>query len=305
MSLENERLKEKRQDLERRLVKALLLRTPQNEQDILDCRAEIMQLQQSLNVRWQTMANVPIKPLWLCCASGVLGAFVFRKRRLALLSRWLRSWQSDRRAEQQQLPMSMRFQNTSTTADTAMTGIQLLVFRVAGIIIDISVGIIVAWTSLKFLVYYVQKQGSFIEAFVPIPLVEGRSSFSEGSCDTIVRELRKNQAFLNQNDGVMEDSPLLKTIKAIGENCQRRRAYERYLRQEQGLADANAVVMIPSPGVPSDFPIGDGDDDNSEGHDDNDDIDHNANEFPSNVEMEDWAKSFTDDQEVVEARRKK
>ncbi len=131
-----------------------------------------------------------------------------------------------------------------------------------------------------------------LQLYAPIPLVEGRSSFSELSCDAIVHELQKKQALLEH--GV--DNSMLKMLMTIGENCQRRRAYERYLRQEQGLA-SDEVVMIPSPGVPRDFPIGDD-------HDDHHSFQNTANEFQSNVEMQDWAKSFTDDQEVSGAQAK-
>jgi hypothetical protein len=277
MSQEKERLKEKREDLERRLVKALRFRKPQTEQDVLDYQAERRLLQQTMNIQWQTLTlfNVPIQPMWLCCASGILGAFVIRQGRLAVFSRLLRSWQISPRSEQKpSQPMPFRnsksssSSNSRTAADSArldrILRIQLLVIRVSGIFIDLNVGIIVALATMSLLANYVQNEhGSLIENLVPIPLVEGRSSFSEGSCDTIVRELRKNQRFLleQQQNGVVTDdnSSLLKTFMAIGENCQRRCAYERYLRQEQGLA-ANAVVLIPSPGVPPDFPIEDDDD---------------------------------------------
>ena len=109
---------------------------------------------------------------------------------------------------------------------------------------------------------------------VEIPLVTGRSLVSDTLCDDITAELQKvqqeelpvylrlQQSLKEQHHhqgGTTNDIPkspasfYLESIQHFTENCQRRRAMERRIRQEQGL-DKRDPVEIPSPGVPRDGP---------------------------------------------------
>jgi hypothetical protein len=134
----------------------------------------------------------------------------------------------------------------------------LMMIRATGTLIDMNVDLIALFVMRKAeSERFEAEMDSSLQLLVPIPLVEGRSFFSEQNCDPLVRELQKNRALLEH--GV--DTSMLKTFVVMGENCQRRRAHEKQLGQEHDGHASNAVVMIPSPGVPRDFPIEDDHDD--------------------------------------------
>jgi hypothetical protein len=108
-----------------------------------------------------------------------------------------------------------------------------------------------------------------------IPLVPGRSLVSDALCDDITAELQKVQqedlpVYLRLKAALKEHqhtaavsasmstpqtpaSLYLESIERFSENCQRRRAMEKRIRQEQGL-DKRDPVEIPISGVPRDGP---------------------------------------------------
>jgi len=148
---------------------------------------------------------------------------------------------------------------------------------------------------------------------VEIPLVTGRSLVSDTLCDDITAELQKvqqeelpvylrlQQSLKEQHHhqgGTTNDIPkspasfYLESIQHFTENCQRRRAMERRIRQEQGL-DKRDSVEIPSPGVPRDGPrlvtLTDG----NQMEVNKEDVDFDA----LRQEEDQWASEFVTDQE--------
>jgi hypothetical protein len=146
---------------------------------------------------------------------------------------------------------------------------------------DVLVGFIIYDILMAY--YYIPKARTAFQTFLSnAPLVEGRSFLSDAACDNVVREIQSSQALLR--DGV--ELPVLKIFTGFAENCQRRRAYEIHLRKEKGYRPY-AVVMIPPPGVPPDFPLRDEGDVTKQVH----------------ADIHDWAASYTNDQEA-NARKK-
>jgi hypothetical protein len=97
---------------------------------------------------------------------------------------------------------------------------------------------------------------------VKLPLVSGRSLTADALCDDIVEELRKvreenNSAYerLMMQEKAQETAAsfYMDGIVQFCENCERRRFYERRIREERGLGKTDQVE-IPIPGVPSDAP---------------------------------------------------
>ncbi|MGK3739320.1 MAG: hypothetical protein ACI8RD_012810 [Bacillariaceae sp.] len=97
---------------------------------------------------------------------------------------------------------------------------------------------------------------------VKLPLVSGRSLTADALCDDIVEELRKvreekNSAYerLKMQEKSQETAAafFMDGIVQFCENCERRRFYERRIREERGLGKTDQVE-IPIPGVPSDAP---------------------------------------------------
>jgi hypothetical protein len=214
---------------------------------------------------------------------GVLGAFVFRQARLAAK---VRLWQQRKPAtyhlDEIDPPavISNRFrQNSKTTG--FMPPRPHFLLRSIGMIGDGLVGCTLF--NVLMVYYYVPKTRTAFERFLPnVPLVEGCSFMSEAVCDNVVREIQTNQALFR--DGVQH--PGLKIFEAFAENCQRRRAYEAHLRKAKGYRP-DALVMVPPPGVPPDFPLSDEGDVTKQVH----------------AEIHDWAASYTNDQEA-NARKK-
>jgi hypothetical protein len=81
-----------------------------------------------------------------------------------------------------------------------------------------------------------------------VPLVEGRSVLSDELCNDVVG------AYYRFNIGEDEpvDNPVLRNIELVVQNCQRRQAFERRIRNDRGL-DPHVPVSIPPPGVPADY----------------------------------------------------
>eukprot|EP00536_Pseudo-nitzschia_multiseries_P012169 jgi/Psemu1/290119/fgenesh1_pg.449_\ len=106
------------------------------------------------------------------------------------------------------------------------------------------------------------------QQIVDLPLVSGRSLTADSLCDEIVEELRKVREEKNptyerlqkisrgQDSGVTEGtvaSYYLDGIILFCQNCERRRYFERRIREERGLGRTHPVE-IPIPGVPRDGP---------------------------------------------------
>mmetsp|Transcript_25557 Transcript_25557/g.28576 ORF Transcript_25557/g.28576 Transcript_25557/m.28576 type:complete len:331 (+) Transcript_25557:197-1189(+) len=108
------------------------------------------------------------------------------------------------------------------------------------------------------------------QQIVELPLVSGRSLTADALCDDIVEELRKvreenNPAYerltMQKNNKRGEDPNLamdettasyyMDGIVLFCENCERRRFYERRIREERGLGIKDQVD-IPIPGIPRD-----------------------------------------------------
>ena len=151
---------------------------------------------------------------------------------------------------------------------------------------------------------------------VEIPLVTGRSLVSDTLCDDITAELQKVQQedlpvysrlqqLLDDQRAGRSDTPqtpaafYLESIQHFTENCQRRRAMEKRIRQEQGL-DNRDSVDIPPPGVPRDGPrlvtLTDG----NQIEVNNDDVDFNA----LGQGEDQWASGFVTDQEDANNNKK-
>ena len=84
------------------------------------------------------------------------------------------------------------------------------------------------------------------------PLLEGKSVISDEFCPTICREYyRYSQDYWK---GVK--SPYLQNLTKFVGNCERRRSLEKSIREERGLSQ-DTPILIPSPGVPNNYPIDD------------------------------------------------
>jgi hypothetical protein len=82
-----------------------------------------------------------------------------------------------------------------------------------------------------------------------VPLVEGRSVFSDELCSDVVKAYHR---FDIGKEPV--ENPVLKNIESMVHNCQRRQAFEERLRNDRGL-HPGVPVSIPPPGVPADYPF--------------------------------------------------
>lgn len=135
-----------------------------------------------------------------------------------------------------------------------------------------------------------------------LPLIEGRSLVAESLCDDIAAELQAiqaegNRAYqrLQKRDAQNESHAAfyIEGVEKFVENCQRRKAMERRLRQEQGLGPYDLVEILP-PGVPRDGP-------RLLTNSDGVELDEDAMIYDSRHEFEsqdaDWASHFVTDQE--------
>jgi hypothetical protein len=126
-----------------------------------------------------------------------------------------------------------------------------------------------------------------------IPLVEGRSRICDEFCPDLVKEMagyRKEYA-----NSIDFNEPLIPTLKCLVQfaaNCQRRAAFEASIRRDKGVSAAYPVT-IPSPGVPPDYQVEEGEEENSEFdspfHDDG---------GGQGGDEENWADSFVTDFEA-------
>mmetsp|Transcript_25507 Transcript_25507/g.38683 ORF Transcript_25507/g.38683 Transcript_25507/m.38683 type:complete len:310 (+) Transcript_25507:55-984(+) len=111
--------------------------------------------------------------------------------------------------------------------------------------LDIFVSVLMgASTSL-----YCLDQVAVAKQISALPLIEGKSRASEEFCEVVQKEIAKYppefwaQAQLSS----------LQYTHEFATNCYKRQAYERKLREEQGLMNGNESVAIPAGGVPDNF----------------------------------------------------
>lgn len=180
--------------------------------------------------------------------------------------------------------------------------------------------------------------------FADLPLIEGRSAIATEFCPEFLAEWKRMQLEtqtgnvdnetetetnerMTGSESTQEDNEMMKNEFAVTDqrealqnpsslflqaflrfcnNCQQRMAYEKLLRQQQGLR-SDEPVAIPPPGVPVRHSILNA----SEIHDDSDDIDNTSSDARSNSPSydfssekpdsvgaeEDWADSFVTDEE--------
>mmetsp|Transcript_17391 Transcript_17391/g.49787 ORF Transcript_17391/g.49787 Transcript_17391/m.49787 type:complete len:278 (-) Transcript_17391:1634-2467(-) len=136
------------------------------------------------------------------------------------------------------------------------------------LVIEASFGLWVGWAGYKRVA--AAQEGSY-EMIAKIPLVEGRSEFSDGMCDEWMHIANKRipPSFWRNLDSTRSDAaseleltdpikPKLKdpksfrAIRQFADNCARRKEFEKQLRKEGGLDDTTPV-SIPSPGVPTEL----------------------------------------------------
>mmetsp|Transcript_1873 Transcript_1873/g.2756 ORF Transcript_1873/g.2756 Transcript_1873/m.2756 type:complete len:271 (-) Transcript_1873:3492-4304(-) len=87
------------------------------------------------------------------------------------------------------------------------------------------------------------------ERCAALPLIEGKSLVCDNFCETIQSEIAKRPPeFWAQ----AQHFSLIYTHE-FATNCYKRQAYERKLREEQGIMNENESVAIPAGGVPDDF----------------------------------------------------
>lgn len=98
---------------------------------------------------------------------------------------------------------------------------------------------------------YFTDEEQMLQAASSAPLLEGRSVIADEFCISLSREYYRmhSEEYWNQ----VKDPYLVHMGKFV-ENCQKRYAYERQLRNEHGLS-RDAPISIPSPGVPPDYPV--------------------------------------------------
>lgn len=84
-----------------------------------------------------------------------------------------------------------------------------------------------------------------------LPLVEGRSVICDELCTTLQEEVAKHspQFWIGAQRNIY-----LTSIHVLAENCAKRQAYERQLREEQGLPPGTPIA-IPLGGVPTNYDV--------------------------------------------------
>ncbi|CAB9508180.1 expressed unknown protein [Seminavis robusta] len=154
------------------------------------------------------------------------------------------------------------------------------IWRAFQFTLDVTLSVLVAANTSA----YMADTQKLAKQVTDIPLMEGRSAISDHFCEVLVQEYKRQwnasqQEQLNdtnsgdfsttgQSKGYEKDVPLdpnfdrksilkdpklpfLKGYIEFIQNCQKRQAIERRIRQERGMAPSEPVE-IPAPGVPSD-----------------------------------------------------
>mmetsp|Transcript_5141 Transcript_5141/g.11517 ORF Transcript_5141/g.11517 Transcript_5141/m.11517 type:complete len:158 (-) Transcript_5141:267-740(-) len=96
------------------------------------------------------------------------------------------------------------------------------------------------------------REGTY-DIIAQVPLVSGRSRIAEGLCEDWmdITEHKIPAAFwknLDQDEIKLREEKTWRAIRRFGENCARRRAHERMLRQEIGsVYDDSTPISLPHP----------------------------------------------------------
>lgn len=151
-------------------------------------------------------------------------------------------------AEQQMASIAQGVRNRRTSQGAGGT-----IFNIMSWLIDGTVSFYVA------VAVSLRNPDEILLKVAELPLMEGRSRIADELCPEFVQELRSIQEDSHKSDGTLNaiqkealQNPQTASLKALlrfCHNCQQRAAYEKLLRQENGLGP-DAPVAIPSPGVP-------------------------------------------------------
>ena len=139
--------------------------------------------------------------------------------------------------------------------------------KVFQLLFEASFGMWVGWAGYKRVAG--AQEGSY-EMIAKIPLIEGRSEFSDGLCmewmhianthipPAFWRNLDSTRSNTTAELELSDPKPKLKdpksfrAIKQFADNCAKRKEFEMHLRKERGLNDTTPI-SIPSPGVPTEL----------------------------------------------------
>lgn len=187
-----------------------------------------------------------------------VAAFVFLRRGPTMIGRLMerRSLRSGYRLDIP--PPTNSFQQSQQQANPSLlrTGVNIVVGSIK-LGVDVFLSLLVGASVSS---YFVDRRDHMLKVS-DLPLVEGRSLACDEFCTTIMQEVakqhQKNPQFWKAIT-TNQDNLYLEGMYRFSKNCQKRQAYERMLRQEQGLSPG-APVPIPLGGVPADYQLEDGD----------------------------------------------
>ena len=95
-----------------------------------------------------------------------------------------------------------------------------------------------------------------MEDVTNIPLSQGRSIVSDEICsevnDLVINEIPKEFWRNLDQEGNLQNEIAWRNIIRFSENCIKRKAFEKKIRTETGVADEEPVV-IPPPGIPKNY----------------------------------------------------
>jgi len=139
--------------------------------------------------------------------------------------------------------------------------------------------VIAAYTSSYF-----TDEEFMLQQVARAPLLEGRSVISDEFCSDFSKEYYRCQS---QDYWKHVKSPYLQSLRVFVENCEKRKSYEKSIREEQGLLP-DTPVSIPAPGVPKEYPI-------------DESVKNEYLENSGSDEMDDvWVEAIVTDQEDVD-----
>jgi hypothetical protein len=148
-------------------------------------------------------------------------------------------------------------------------------------------------TSLVIAAYttsYYTDENEMLRQVASAPLLEGRSVIADEFCDSLVTEYHRVHP---PEYWKRVQDPYLQYLGVFCDNCQKRRAYEKQLREETNVS-RDVPVSIPYPGVPVDFPV--------------DEVysllSEESNDTFRHDEAEEWARSLVTDREMDESRKR-
>jgi hypothetical protein len=148
--------------------------------------------------------------------------------------------------------------------------------------------VIAAYTS-----YYYTDEDEMLKQVASTPLLPGRSVIADEFCDSLVNEYHRIHP---PEYWKQVQDPYLHYLTIFTTNCQKRRAYEKRIR-EQANEGPDVPVSIPFPGVPVDYLVEE--DETSEF------LSGESNESSfRHDEAEEWARGLVTDQEMDDERHR-